>query len=175
MPVFADFRPDVRRQPTPVTVRPATPGDVADMERIQLRAGRPAYPDAYRRAVTTPDVCVVVAECSSPTGAPVVVGWGQTYHHVTVDDPAPPGHYLGGVTVDPAWRRRGVAHALTATRVQWVAQRVAEVFYVVNPRNLASIELHRPWGFAEVTRAARLTGIEFDGGVGILMRASLRE
>ena len=172
MPRFADFRPDVRRCPTAVTVRPANPGDFGAMARIQRRAGRAAHPESYRRAVTDPDVYVVVAECASPTGDPVVVGWGQTYHHETATDAAPAGYYLGGVTVDPDWRRRGVAASLTAARVQWVARRADEVFYVVNPRNLASIELHRPWGFEEVTRAPRLTGIEFDGGVGILLRAS---
>lgn len=145
------------------------------MQEIQRRAGRPAHPDAYRRAVENPDRCVLVAQCPSQAGDPIIVGWAQTYHHTAVVDAAPTGHYLGGVTVDPSWRRQGVALALTAARVQWVADRADEVFYVVNPRNLASIELHRRWYFEEVMRSSRLTGIEFSGGVGILMRASLAE
>jgi len=44
---------------------------------------------------------------------------------------------------------------------------------VVNPANRASIDLHRRWSFEEVLRADRLTGVEFTGGIGILMRATL--
>lgn len=173
MPGFADFRPGEKHRPVQVAVRPAVRGDVDTMQEIQRRAGRPAHPDAYRRAVENPDCCVLVAGCSSQTGDPIIVGWAQTYLHAAAVDAAPTGHYLGGVTVDPSWRRRGVALALTEARVQWIADRADEVFYVVNPRNLASIELHRRWSFEEVMRSARLTGVEFSGGVGILMRASL--
>jgi aminoglycoside 6'-N-acetyltransferase I len=175
MPGFADFRPGAAHRPAQVAVRPAVLGDVEAMQEIQRRAGRPTHPDAYRRAVENPDCCVLVAECSSRAGDPITVGWAQTHHHIAVDDAAPAGHYLGGVTVDPSWRRRGIALALTAARVQWIAGRADEVFYVVNPRNLASIELHRRWSFKEVMRSPRLTGVEFSGGVGILMRASLAE
>lgn len=173
MPGFADFRPGEKHRPARVAVRPAVLGDVDAMQEIQRRAGRPAHPDAYRRAVENPDCCVLVAECSPQTGDPITVGWAQTYLHAAVVDAAPTGHYLGGVTVDPSWRRRGVALALTEARVQRIADRADEVFYVVNPRNLASIELHRRWCFEEVMRSSRLTGVEFSGGVGILMRASL--
>ncbi|RYJ00766.1 MAG: N-acetyltransferase [Actinomycetales bacterium] len=175
---FAPFEPGAGHRPALVDLRPATLGDVEAMQEIQRRAGRPAHPDAYRRAVGDPACCVLVAQCSSvgerssQTGL-ITVGWAQTYHHAAVVDAAPTGHYLGGVTVDPAWRRRGIASALTTARLQWIAARADEAFYVVNPRNLASIELHRRWSFEEVLRSSRLTGVEFSGGVGILMRASL--
>ncbi len=175
MPGFADFQPGAGHRPAQVATRPAALSDVEAMQEIQRRAGRPAHPDAYCRAVADPDCCILVAECSSQAGDPITVGWAQTYHHTTVVDAAPTGHYLGGVTVDPSWRRRGVALALTAARVQWIADRADEVFYVVNPRNRASIELHRRWSFEEVMRSSRLTGVEFSGGVGILMRASLAQ
>ncbi|MBO3103976.1 GNAT family N-acetyltransferase [Cellulomonas fengjieae] len=175
MPGFAPFQPGAGHRPAPVAVRPAALGDVEAMLEIQRRAGRPAHPDAYRRAVGNPDCCVLVAECSSQAGDPITVGWARTYRHAAAVDPAPTGHYLGGVTVDPSWRRRGIALELTAARVQWIADRADEVFYVVNPRNLASIELHRRWSFEEVMRSSRLTGVEFSGGVGILMRATLAQ
>jgi aminoglycoside 6'-N-acetyltransferase I len=125
--------------------------------------------------VENPDCCILVAECPSQAGDPITVGWAQTYLHAAVVDAAPTGHYLGGVTVDPSWRRRGIAIALTEARVQWISDRADELFYVVNPRNLASIELHRRWSFEEVLRSSRLTGVEFSGGVGILMRAALAD
>ena len=173
MPGFASYQPGRAQRPVQVVVRPAVLADVEPMEALQRRAGRPTHPDAYRRAVPDPDRCVLVAECSSQEEETVIVGWAQTYRHATVVDPAPAGHYLGGVTVDPSWRRRGVALALTEARMQWIARRADEAFYVVNPGNLASIDLHRRWPFEEVLRAPRLTGMDFTGGFGILMRAPL--
>ena len=161
---FADYRPGEALSPANIVVRPATPGDVDAMTDLQRRAARPADADALHRAVVNPDRCVVVADGLAPDGTAVLVGWGQTYHHATVVDAAPQGHYLGGVTVDPSWRRRGIALALTAARIAWVTERADEVFYVVNPANLASIDLHRRWSFDEVTRADRLIGIGFAAG-----------
>jgi ribosomal protein S18 acetylase RimI-like enzyme len=119
------------------------------------------------------DRFVVVAELGGKEGSEVV-GWVQTYHHEVLTDSAPKGHYLGGVTVDPAWRRRGIATALTDARIAWVGARADEVFYVVNIGNRASIDLHSRWGFREVERGPRFAGIEFSGGASLLMRAGLR-
>ncbi|MEN5072557.1 GNAT family N-acetyltransferase [Isoptericola cucumis] len=170
---FAEYQPGVQRAPARVQVRAAADVDVAAIEDIQRRAGRAVHPEAYRRAVDAPDRRILVAVATETASALVVVGWGQTHHHTVVTDPAPAGHYLGGVTVDPHWRRRGVAGALIQARIEWIAERASEAFYVVNLRNRASIELHRPWSFAEVARAPRLAGTPFEGGVGLLMRAAL--
>ncbi|MGN6220175.1 MAG: GNAT family N-acetyltransferase [Microbacterium sp.] len=177
MTVFAAYSPDAGAlAPAVVSLRPATKGDVDAILRIEVAAGRPAgsvgSADGYRRAIADPDRCVLVA-VSDGAEHPVVVGWAKTHHHTDVADPAPAGHYLAGITVDPAWRRRGVAAALTDARMQWIAARCDEAFYVVNAQNRASIDLHTRWGFTEVLRAPRLTGVEFEGGVGMLMRASL--
>lgn len=152
-----------------VSVRSATVDDLDGMTRVQEAAGRTSHPDAWRAALENAERRVLVA--SDPVGE--IVGWAQTYHHTVPQDAAPPGHYLGGVTVHPELRRRGVAVALTDARMRWIAQRADAAYYVVNPANLASIQLHRRWGFVEVLRASRLTGVEFTGGVGILMRAPL--
>jgi predicted N-acetyltransferase YhbS len=40
---------------------------------------------------------------------------------------APAGYYLSGVLVEPAWRRRGIALALTRARLRWVFARADEV------------------------------------------------
>lgn len=174
---FATYEPDAGGRPAaPVSLRPATRGDVEAILRIEVAAGRSAgsvgSAEGYRRAIADPDRCVLVAVSDGAEHAGVV-GWAKTHHHVHVADPAPAGHYLAGITVDPSWRRRGIATALTDARLQWIGGRADDAFYVVNLHNRASIDLHTRWGFTEVLRAPRLTGIEFEGGVGLLMRASL--
>ncbi|MFD6176593.1 MULTISPECIES: GNAT family N-acetyltransferase [unclassified Isoptericola] len=186
---FAAYEPDGGGERVPLTVRPAVESDVEAMAAVGLRASRAVRPDAYRRAVGDQDRCVLVAtiapdlapdlardlglDVEPGPGGGAVVGWGQTSLRTAVTDPAPAGHYLGGVTVDPRLRRRGVATALTQARIDWVAVRAPEVFFVVNSRNLASIALHRPWHFVEVARGPRLAGVTFEGGLGLLLRAPL--
>jgi len=174
---FAAYAPDAGGRPAAaISLRPATKGDVEAILRIEVVSGRAAgsvgSAEGYRRAIADPDRCVLIAEAWD-AGRRAVVGWAKTHHHVEAVDPAPPGHYLGGVTVDPAWRRRGVGAALTDARLQWIAGRADEARYVVNAQNRASIDLHRRWGFIEVLRGPRLMGVEFDGGVGLLLRAEL--
>jgi len=177
MTAYATYDPDAAgRPPAAVSLRPATRGDVSEILRIEVAAGRaPAAvgsAEGYRRAIADPQRCVLVAETTetAETGRAVVVGWAKTHLHVEVVDPAPPGHYLAGITVDPRWRRRGIGAALTDARLQWIAARADEAFYIVNAHNLASIALHERGGFEEVLRAPRLLGVEFTGGVGLLMR-----
>ncbi|MCO4262536.1 GNAT family N-acetyltransferase [Pseudarthrobacter sp. MDT3-26] len=88
------------------------------------------------------------------------------------DGPAPSGHYLAGVTVLPAWRRRGVGAALTEARLRWVWARASEAWYVVNADNLVSIELHRRWNFTEMARGPRFHTTTFTGGLSLLMCAA---
>lgn len=178
MTAFAAYAPDSGgRPPAQISLRPATKGDVDAILRIEVVSGRAAgsvgSAEGYRRAIADPDRCVLIAETIDAEGR-TIVGWAKTHHLVEAVDPAPPGHYLAGLTVDPAWRRRGVGAALTDARLQWIAGRATTASYVVNVRNRASIDLHRRWGFTEVLRAPRLMGVGFDGGVGLLMRLELR-
>ncbi|NNU26865.1 GNAT family N-acetyltransferase [Isoptericola sediminis] len=152
----------------PVTVRPAHVGDVPAIEEVQEAAGRAELLDGVRAAVPDPERLVLVAEAER-----AVIGWAKTHRFRWTDGVAPAGHYLGGVTVTPAWRRRGVGTALTATRMDWLAGRAARVFYLANARNTASLALHRRWGFHEVVRAPVLHGVRFAGGVGVLLAADL--
>lgn len=64
----------------------------------------------------------------------------------------PAGWYLSGVLVEPAWRARGIATALTRTRLRWVFARTDEVFYVAGADNIASLHLHAALGFQELKR-----------------------
>jgi len=172
---FVEYEPGGGLPRIAVTVRSANADDVAEIIRVQRSAGRREQDeDAFRHAISDADRLLVVAEPVDASGATFVVGWAKTHHHTVVVDEAPAGHYLGGVTVDPAWRRRGVAAALTEARMSWIAARADEAFYIVNVRNPASIDLHRRWGFEEVLRAPGLMGGQFTGGVGLLLRAPLR-
>ncbi|MEG3615883.1 GNAT family N-acetyltransferase [Isoptericola haloaureus] len=154
--------------PAGVSVRRAREDDLLAIEEVQEAAGRGELLDGVRAALHDPQRLVVVAEAAG-----AVVGWAKTHVHATSDGVAPAGHYLGGVTVAPAWRRRGVGTALTATRMDWLARRTGRVHYVVNAANTASIALHAPWGFREVVRSSALHGVRFAGGVGVLLRADL--
>lgn len=153
---------------TVAEVRPAGPADLEAIAAIEHASGRgPLSPSAMAAAVAHPDRHVVVA-----TVGGAVIGWGKTHYWDYNDGPAPSGHYLGGVTVLPAWRRRGVGAALTEARLRWVWARAAQAWYVVNGDNLVSIELHRRWNFTEVARGPRFHTTTFTGGLGLLMRAA---
>jgi ribosomal protein S18 acetylase RimI-like enzyme len=67
--------------------------------------------------------------------------------------------------VATALRRRGIADALTRARLERLAR---PVFYFANERNRASIDLHAPFGFDELTRDFWHPDATFTGGVGIL-------
>jgi ribosomal protein S18 acetylase RimI-like enzyme len=86
---------------------------------------------------------------------------------------APAGWYLSGVIVEPDYRRRGVGRSLTRARLDWIAKRDHSAYYFANARNEASIDLHRSFGFVELTRDFTFPGARFDGGVGILFRVDL--
>lgn len=64
----------------------------------------------------------------------------------------PAGCYLSGVLVDPVWRRRGIATALTRARLRWVFDRADEAFCVIGADNIASLNLHAALGFQEIKR-----------------------
>ena len=151
-----------------IRVRPAGEDDLASIAGIERRAARGANLDQVRLAMADPGRFVVVATIDD-----AVAGWAKTHWWQYADGPAPVGHYLGGITVAPAARRRGVGAALTQARMDWVSGRASFVCYVVNATNAASIALHRRWGFHEVARAASFHTIRFTGGSGVLLRAGL--
>ncbi len=160
-----DVTPDAG---TVAAVRPAGPADLEAIAAIEHASGRgPLSPSAMAAAVADPDRHFVVATVDG-----VVIGWGKTHRWDHDDGPAPFGHYLGGVTVLPAWRRRGVGAALTEARLQWIWALAPEAWYVVNADNLVSIELHGRWNFTEVARGPRFHTTTFTGGLGLLMCAA---
>lgn len=151
-----------------IGIREADPADLPAIEQIQRDAGLLQSDRArLEAAIADPDRLFVVAEVDGR-----VAGWAKTHYWPDGDSVAPAGHYLGGLTVAPPLRRCGVGGALTVARLEWIRQRAPEAWYVTNPRNNASIELHRRHGFEEVARASRFHTTTFDGGVGILWRAA---
>jgi ribosomal protein S18 acetylase RimI-like enzyme len=83
-----------------------------------------------------------------------VIAYGRVAE-LTADEAGPgtpAGCYLSGVLVEPAWRRRGIATALTRARLRWVFARTDEAFYVTGADNIASLHLHAALGFQEMKR-----------------------
>jgi aminoglycoside 6'-N-acetyltransferase I len=54
--------------------------------------------------------------------------------------------------VEPAWRGRGIATALTRARLRWALARSDEAFYVTGADNIASLHLHAALGLQEMKR-----------------------
>jgi ribosomal protein S18 acetylase RimI-like enzyme len=85
-----------------------------------------------------------------------VIGYGRVAE-LAVGKAAPgtpAGCYLSGVLVEPIWRRRGIATALTRARLRWVFDRTDEAFYVTGADNSAALHLHAALGFQEIKRIA---------------------
>lgn len=85
----------------------------------------------------------------------------------------PEGWYLSGVIVDPMYRRRGIAAALTRYRMEWLASETGTIYYFANSCNRASIDLHAAFGFREIAREIDLHDCTFEGGVGVLFELNL--
>jgi ribosomal protein S18 acetylase RimI-like enzyme len=158
-------------------VRPATHADLEECVALARLAAPERTASEWRgsllRDVDDPAHRLVVAEVGG-----TVVAYGRTRLFEpgpeAPPDTAPRGYYLIGVFVHPEERRRGIAAALTQARLEWIAARADEAWFFANARNSASIELHRPFGFEEVTRRFSFPGLAFDGGEGILFRLRLR-
>ena len=170
---FAPYQPSRARTPPSdlIRIRSATINDLLSIMRVQAEAERPAATmSSLEQAISDPEREVVVGTMES-----MIVGWAKTHYWDHSDGPAAAGHYLGGVTVAPNSRRRGVADALTAARLQWISQRATQAWYVVNAKNMPSMDLHRRWGFHEVARSDRFHSTNFSGGEGIFFCAVSRD
>ena len=82
-----------------------------------------------------------------------LIGFGrvaQVEFEASQMNQSPSGWYLLGVNVRPTHRRRGIATLLTNWRIDWLANRADQLFYVAVPTNVASIKLHEGLGFVKV-------------------------
>jgi ribosomal protein S18 acetylase RimI-like enzyme len=84
----------------------------------------------------------------------LVIGYGHTVHYFRPEDASPAaspsGYFLSGLLVAPNFRRGGVGINLTIARLEVLRGLTDEVFYVADPANIATIELHRRLGFVEL-------------------------
>ncbi len=184
---FAAFEaaaPSPRLDPTTATVRAATLDDVAGLARLAVAENRRSPCDGrgstsfeHWRALFTNNLGCDDRHVTVAEGATGLLGYGRTgWFEPVADAPAnsaPAGWYLSGLSVDPDWRRRGIARALTQERLDWVAARADEAWYFANARNRVSFALHASLGFVEVTRDFAFPGVEFRGGAGVLCRVDL--
>lgn len=154
-------------------MRRSVPADLDAVLDVQRHSsGRPVSARAQHdtaAAMDDPTRLFVVAETETQ-----VIGWAKTKYYAEPDGHAPAGHYLMGILVAPEHRRAGVGTALVCARLEWIAQRSERAFFFTNVGNVASIELHRRWGFREIARGMRFRGVPFDGGAGVLFSATLR-
>lgn len=176
--------PSPRLDPISTTVRAATLDDVAALSRLAVAENRRSPSDGrgstscehwrelFMNNLGRDDRHVTVAEAA--TG---LVAYARTGRFVPAADAlantAPAGWYLTGLSVDPDWRRRGIARALTEERLDWVAARADVAWYFANAGNRVSLALHASLGFVEVTRDFSFPGVEFPGGAGVLCRVDL--
>jgi len=101
------------------------------------------------------------------------IGFGKASYFTppagSASNMAPEGWYLSGVVVSPRYRRRGVGGRLTAARLAWIAGLGSDTaYYFANVRNRVSIDLHRAFGFQELTRDFSHPHARFEGGPGVL-------
>ena len=179
MSLFSDYQPDQHGEEVDcLCLRLARTEDLAALASITAERDSGDGEQArarFERELATPELArtLWIAELAA-----TVVGYARARFLKRPPD-GPPNHqpegwYLGGVVVTPAWRRKGVGRRLTRLRLtELEALGAREVYFGVNATNGASIDMHREFGFEEVTRDFYAPGITFTGGVGILFRADL--
>jgi ribosomal protein S18 acetylase RimI-like enzyme len=145
-------------------IRPATPDDLPAINDVHLACGRPPWNGPI--AADHQERLVVVALADD-----AIVGAGKTHFQAQPDAAAPAGHYLGGLSVHPDHRRRGLGLALTRVRIDWVWERADAVYYFTDEENGASIRMHAGLGFQEIGRHPTLLGARANREDLVLFRA----
>jgi ribosomal protein S18 acetylase RimI-like enzyme len=137
-----------------VRIEQLTTADVASAVELAVRVLRVKAGDRgdqFAADITGEQRQMFVAKVNSQ-----VVAYGRVLELVADEagPGTPAGYYLGGVLVEPAWRGRGIATALTRARLRWAFARTGTVFYVTGADNAASLHLHAALGFQETRRFA---------------------
>lgn len=153
MPGFAPYEPYRRgwSEPVSAVIRNVTPDDLDARTAIELAAvtrTRDDWATALDKALNDDDRLRLVVDVEGRVAA-----FGQAHflpRHPAEE--APPGFYLTGMTVLPAYRRRGLGRRLAAARLEWVRERADAAWYFASSANKSSIDLHRTFGFSDFGR-----------------------
>jgi len=162
-----------------LTIREAIISDAGQLARIksEVEGGNPEeHLKAFNKGLSKEDMTnehlLLVAEIDDR-----VIGYGRASYFTIPENPpaniVPEGWYLMGVVVFPDFRRMGIGTELTGARLNWIKARASQAFYFTKIDHRASIDLHRQFGFVEVTRDFTFPGITSESGVGILFRIDL--
>ncbi len=161
-------------------IRRARLEDVESIARISLAREGKGDPVDVRRRIRNEVAATLEGQAAWVVYVAEVDGQVVGYGRARLLDPepegdapiGPPGWYLVGVVVDPAFRRRGIAHALTRARIAWVHERADTLYYFVHGVNRASIDLHTALGF-ELVGPIAYRRAELDAEDGRLYRLDL--
>ena len=150
-------RGDVAGRSGPVKVRAAEPRDAPALARLHSEAhGSDQNEVAGMIKAHLAEIAeglqfaVCVAEVDD-----LVVGYGMVGFRPMAalgGRNLPDGLYLAGVYTTPAYRRRGIGHALTTHRIQWAEAQADGLYFYVHAENRASIALHEDMDFVEISR-----------------------
>ena len=118
-------------------------------ESTEVRAwATESYRDGAIKARLADPNCLLLA-CLSRTQL-VATAYAEVGHQDYGAD-----GYLGGLHVDPEWRRRGLGSRLLDLRLTWLShQRTKRVLTTVVERNQAALSLLQAHGFYVVAQAA---------------------
>jgi ribosomal protein S18 acetylase RimI-like enzyme len=147
-----------------VIIRRAMPVDLAAINAVHQACRRREWDAPIAEDSDCRFVAVAVVD-------DVIVAAAKTHLQTEPDAGAPAGHYLGGVSVHPNHRRRGVGLALTRARIDWVWARSDTVYYFTDDDNTASMGLHAGFGFEEIARLPTILGARANRESLVLFRA----
>ena len=147
-----------------MTIRPARSDDLVAINAVHRACDRREWAAPISEDRDDRFVAVAVVD-------DVIVAAAKTHLQAEPDGGAPAGHYLGGVSVHPGDRRRGIGLALTRARIDWVWARSDTVYYFTDDDNMASMRLHAPFGFHEIARLPTILGARADNESLVLFRA----
>lgn len=166
---FVAYAPSVRSVTSgaAVEIKAATPVDAHHLAAVL--AARGGTLEEHLHAATRLIERLTVLLMAEKDGA--AVGWCGIQKYQIFPD-AVPEWLVAGLTVVPEQRRQGIAVQLLQAVLRATADSAPRepIFSIINARNLASIDLHKGLGFAEVARGSTFAGINFTGGEGVLLR-----
>ncbi|MGE0212548.1 MAG: N-acetyltransferase family protein [Parvibaculaceae bacterium] len=136
-----------------ITVRPATPDDVAEWLRMQkaLFGDHTEIAEEMQAyfARNASGEAALIAECGGKSCGYVVVGT-RSYAEGCASSPVA---YVEALYVDPEWRRKGAGRALLAAAETWARARgFSEIASDATLDNAGSVAMHVACGFDEMER-----------------------